>query len=98
MSQNMDLSMFSKENKHILQETADNKQNVVQDQPDNIEKSVKRAGRPSLEDQKLVLSEKYSINLNHYESEYLKKLVKDTGIPVSTYLRRKLLEAKAFGN
>ena len=48
------------------------------------------------EDEMSRLTEKVTINLNSYERDFLVKLQKETGVPLSTYLRRKLLEINAF--
>ncbi len=84
--------MYSKDNKKVLEKSAKQEKQTV------IKSENKKAGRPSKKDKKGLLSIKYTININSYESEFLENLVKETGVPVSTYLRKKLLEVKAFGN
>ena len=97
----MDLSMYSKDNKKVLKETVVSKnifesENEKKLSADNSEVLGGRAGRPAMEDPKARLSRKYTINLSSYEGEFIENLQKETGVPISTYLRKKLLEAKAF--
>ena len=88
----MDLSMFSKENKQILK-----KKTVVNNNISVNNSSKSGAGRPEIKDQKEKLIHKFTINLNSYEKEFLDNLVDETGASISKYLRKKLIEAGAFG-
>lgn len=93
---NMDLSLYSKDNKKVLKQEEKNsskKSKQIIAAKKEVEQQV---GRPSFEDPLERLVSKVTVNLKVAEKEFLDKLQKDTGIPVSTYLRRKLLEAKAF--
>ena len=55
-----------------------------------------RVGRPKIKKEEDKLDKKITVNINSYEKEFLENLNRETGIPISTYLRKKLLEAEAF--
>ena len=55
-----------------------------------------RAGRPKTKKDEEKLTQKITVNINILEKEFLDNLNKETGIPASTYLRKKLLKVNAF--
>tara|TARA_Y100000389_G_C17468970_1_gene528458 strand:+ start:122 stop:367 length:246 start_codon:yes stop_codon:yes gene_type:complete len=79
----MDLTKFSKDNKGLLSQKKEQQQEI-------------RVGRPKIKKEEDKLDKKITVNINSYEKEFLEDLNKKTGIPISTYLRKKLLEADAF--
>jgi hypothetical protein len=85
----MNLSEFTKESKGLLEH---------KDKEGSKESGLKeiKVGRPKIENSESKLDKKITININSYEKDFLERLNKDTGIPISTYLRKKLLEIGAF--
>jgi hypothetical protein len=85
----MNLSEFTKESKGLLEH---------KDKESSKENGLKeiKVGRPKIEDSESKLDKKITININSYEKEFLENLNRETGIPISTYLRKKLLEVEAF--
>jgi len=79
----MDLTKFSKDNKGLLAQKQEQQQDI-------------RVGRPKIKKEEDKLDKKITVNINSYEKEFLENLNRETGIPISTYLRKKLLEAEAF--
>ena len=72
-------------------ENAENNEteNTLEENIEQLQKEIK--------DQKEKLIHKFTINLNSYEKEFLDNLVDETGASISKYLRKKLIEAGAFG-
>ena len=79
----MDLTKFSKDNKGLLAQKQEQQQDI-------------RVGRPKIKKEEDKLDKKITVNINSYEKEFLENLNRETGIPISTYLRKKLLEAEDF--
>lgn len=89
--------MYSKSNKKVLKEEKESsKRSSIKTTEQKNEVEVQQVGRPSFEDPADRLDVKVTVNLKLSEKDFLNNLQKNTGVPISTYLRRKLLEAKAF--
>lgn len=79
----MDLTALSKNNKGLLSQKKETQDDI-------------RVGRPKIKKEEEKLDKKITVNINSYEKEFLEDLNRETGIPISTYLRKKLLEVEAF--
>ncbi len=79
----MDLTEFTKDSKGLFDNNKDPKDSI-------------KVGRPKIKQEEERLDKKITVNINSYEKEFLENLNRETSIPISTYLRKKLLEAEAF--